>query len=45
MGLRAPQRRPRHGVVGLGGREQQRDGGTRTEEAGVAGGVEQEMTK
>ena len=52
VGQGAPQRRARHGLVGWfgggggGGGEQQQqwDGGSRLAEAGVAGGVEQEMT-
>ena len=45
VGQGAPQRRARHRVVGRrGGGEQQWDGWSRLEEAGVAGGVEQEMT-
>ena len=50
VGQGAPQRSARHGVVrgrdcggGCGG-EQQWDGGSRLAEAGVAGGVDQEMT-
>ena len=56
VGQGAPQRRARHGLVGWvggggrgdggGGGEQQQqwDGWSRLAEAGVAGGVEQEMT-
>ena len=44
LGQGAPQRRAGHRVVGGRGGEQQWDGGSRFEEAGVTRRVEQEMT-